>query len=272
MEIAVSSWCWHARLHAGDFHLPDAPPAAKRLGFDAVELNDFMLPPPRFSRVRRPALARLGAPEHLWRYSEANLREVKVALNESAARCVAWTVDSDFTAPPHRWITQQWYLRRGVRAAKMLDAKVLRVTLGGRPDAEEGVDETAAARLVETVREADGLTVAVENHWGLSTDIDRFLKIVSLAKSRLPPEWVGRLGVCFDPGNVPDEGREKHWRALANQAAHFHFKVGDRAMPYEQLGETLEGYRGAATLEYEGSGEAETGILQGIEQFRRLIP
>lgn len=86
--VAISSWCWHAHYHAGRFSLIDAPRAAARLGFRHIELNDFMLPPPRLSRLRRPLLRLLGAPATLWRYDIDVLRRVQQELTATQVACL----------------------------------------------------------------------------------------------------------------------------------------------------------------------------------------
>ena len=54
--LAASSWCWHEPYYAGSWSLLDLPASAKAAGLTAIECNDFMMPPPRLSRLRQPLL------------------------------------------------------------------------------------------------------------------------------------------------------------------------------------------------------------------------
>lgn len=272
--IAISSWCWHAAYHAGQFSLLNVPAKAQRLGFNHVELNDFMLPPPRWSRVRRPLLAALGAPQNLWRYSARTLQP----LTYAPTQMVSWTLDTDFTVSAWRWLWQKRYLAAGFRAARLLRCAVVRVTLGGAENSPTTQDDLAARRLAETVRYSAPLTVAVENHWGLSTEYERLLKILALAKKQLNGAQAARLGVCFDPGNLPAERREQGWQALAPQANHFHFKTRtftpegeESTLPYAEILALLRAshYSGHIVLEYEGDEAVELGVQKSLALLER---
>ena len=76
-------------------------------------------------------------------------------------------------------------------------------------------------------RRAPGLTITVENHWGVSTDIDRHLQIVDQVAAGLPAVAArAQFGCCFDPGNMPEgAGRARWWPALAARATHYHLKT-----------------------------------------------
>ena len=54
--LAAGAWCWHDDYYAGRWSLLDQPAGAASAGLTAIECNDFMLPPPRLSRLRRPLL------------------------------------------------------------------------------------------------------------------------------------------------------------------------------------------------------------------------
>jgi sugar phosphate isomerase/epimerase len=281
IELAISSWSWHAPYQDGKLSLLHVPAAAAGHGFSKVELNDFMLPPPRFSRVRRPFLMVLGTPVDLWSYTNANLQRLKTALDAARVQCVVWTVNTDLTLPQWRWPWQAHYIQKGIWAARLLGAGVYRIILGGRAGMEEAVDETVAGRLAWLVESCPDLRVVVENHWGLSTDINRLLKVIALTKSRLPVASAGRLGITFDPDNLPKDNREPHWRALINAAHHVHFKTfnftpeGDETtLPYHLFFQWLKEvqYPGFATLEFEGDGDPNIGIERSIALFQRLNP
>jgi len=274
MSLVISSWCWHAAYHAGQLSLLHIPMEAQRLGFTQVELNDFMLPPPRLSRLRRPLLAALGAPPSLWRYSAATFAQ----LAQASARIVSWTLDTDFTVGARQWAWQKRYLVAGFHAARLLKASVVRITLGGAETLPQSVDTLAAARLAEAVRLLAPFTVAVENHWGLSTDYARLLRILKRSQERLSEQEAARLGVCFDPGNAPLENCDAAWPALARAANHVHFKTraftaeGDEHhWPYARIFAWLKqfGFLGYFVLEYEGEEQVERGVQKSRLLFER---
>ena len=62
----LSALALHDAYYAGAWSLLNLPADAASVGIPAIECNDFMLPPPRFSRVRRPLLSLApGAPGEL---------------------------------------------------------------------------------------------------------------------------------------------------------------------------------------------------------------
>lgn len=274
--VAVSSWSWHAAYYAGTWSLLDLPKAAATTGINAIECNDFMLPPPRFSRVRRPLLALLpGVPPELWRYSRATLRRLSALAAASQVSILTWAINSDFAVPTHHWPAQQLYVRRGLAAARRLHAPLLRVTLGGTPETPLARDNDVVHRLADFVarsqRDYPGVTVTVENHWGLSTDVDRHLHLIDAVADCLPPSLQGKFGCCFDPGNMPDTPRRPHWwREVAKRANHFHLKTttfatgDDHSLPHASIFTLLHetSYRGAITIEFAGEGDAVAGVKQ----------
>ncbi len=278
--LAAGAWCWHDAYYAGRWSLLDQPGAAAAVGLTAIECNDFMLPPPRLSRLRRPLVALLpGAPPELWRYSRASLRQLQANAQAHGVRVLAWAINSDFTVPDRGWPAQQIYLRRGLAAARVLAAPLLRVTLGGRAETPRSLDAVIVRRLAALVK-ISPVAVTLENHWGVSADIPRHLEIFDATAAALPAGLRPRFGCCFDPGNVPEgPERPRWWRELARRANHFHLKTvafdagGDethlpQAALFDLLAET--GYQGAVTVEYAGEGEALDGLRQSVRLWQRL--
>jgi sugar phosphate isomerase/epimerase len=197
---------------------------------------------------------------------------------------LTWTVNSDFAVPAGKWPAQQLYLRLGVAAARRLDARLLRVNLGGRAGEPEAADDRVAKRLARFVgasqRWYPGLLITVENHWGLSADLDRHLLLLARARNLLPGELRGRLGACFDPDNMPrGDQRRRWWRGLARVANHYHFATtafdalgSDVGLPHAFLLSLLReaGYQGACTIEFQGDGDPARGIRCSRELFERL--
>jgi len=281
-KLAVSSWCWHAAYYAGAWSLLDLPPAAAATGITVIECNDFMLPPPRFSRIRRPLLSLLpGAPPELWRYSRATLRQLSAKAAASQVSILAWTLNSDFSVAAGYWPAQRFYLSRGLAAARQLGAPLLRINLGGSPQTPGGRDQEIVRRLVDFVgysqRRYPGVTITVENHWGISTDIDRHLQIIDAIVAQLGPSLRARFGCCFDPANMPENAsRERWWRELAMRANHFHLKTTTfipggtaQSLPHASLFALLKesGFQGWVTIEFAGEGTAAEGVKQSAQLF-----
>ncbi|QLQ06590.1 MAG: hypothetical protein HZY76_11455 [Anaerolineae bacterium] len=114
LTLAAGAWCWHDAYYAGRWSLLDQP-AGRAAGLTAIECNDFMLPPPRLSRLRQPLLGLLpGAPPELWRYSRTSLRQLQANAQTQGVQLLTWAINSDFTASGSAWPAQQLYLRRGL--------------------------------------------------------------------------------------------------------------------------------------------------------------
>ncbi len=245
-----------------------------------------MLPPPRLSRLRQPLLRLLpGAPPELWRYSRATLDALAARAQDEGVQVMTWTINSDFSVAAAHWPTQQLYLRRGLAAAQRLGVSLLRVNLGAADTVPDAVVVQRLAHYADgALRKAPGLQVTVENHWGISTDIDRHLRIVRAAAQQLAPLHRARFGCCFDPHNVPREGAsagtvETWWRELAQEANHYHIKTTrfdeqgeDSELPHAQLLTMLReaGYQGNAAIEYQGQGDAVEAVRQSKQLFERL--
>jgi|GEM_PF-1362047 len=285
MPFALSSWSFHSLFHAGNLSLLDVPARASSFGFAQVELNDFMLPAPPLSNAQKllgMVTGKRDAPT-TQRYNDDVLQQLRAALDSVKVSCLSWTLDTDFTGADESWQLQQQYIEQGVKAAHLLEAKVMRLTLGGNE--KKGTKELGAAegqivnRLVPVVAAHPDLLWTVENHWGVSSNIDFFLQVIIDAKARLGVHST-RLGVCFDPANTPAQNRLHHWEQLAEQAVHFHLKTfafdekGDETtLDYYRLVPMLKrvGYEGSVVLEYEGDAGLADGIRQSVKLFRKIF-
>jgi sugar phosphate isomerase/epimerase len=280
--LAAGAWCWHDAYYAGRWSLLDQPAGAAAAGLAAIECNDFMLPPPRLSRVRQPLLRLLpGAAPELWRYSRASLRQLQANAQAHGVTILAWAVNSDFAVPGRAWPAQRFYLRRGLEAARQLDVSLLRVTLGGSAQTPRSHDAIIVQRLAALVQ-ASPAAVTLENHWGVSTDIARHIEIFDAVAATLPAALRPRFGCCFDPGNVPeDPDRLRWWAELARRANHFHLKTtafdasgNDTHLPHAAIFALLAeaGYRGPVTIEYAGEGDPQEGMRRSVRLYERLAP
>ena len=280
LRIAVSSWSFHAPFYAGSFSLLNAPAAARRCGIPLLELNDFMLPPPRFSRLRRPLLRLAGAPETLWRYSAATRVALQRALAGAGVACVAWTADSDLTVTGRwAWRAQRRYVAAAAATAAALGCTLLRLTLGPRATAANAL---LARRLATLVTDTPPqLRLAVENHGGAGGDSRRMAALVHAARDLLGGVGERRLGVCLDAGNLFGEPADQLWTRLLPLATQVHVKTraftpsGDEAtIDYHRFFQLLHAaaYQGVLSIEYEGAGDPAVGIARSQALILRHGP
>ncbi|MEM8858877.1 MAG: TIM barrel protein [Chloroflexota bacterium] len=273
-KVAVSSWAWHDAFYKGDFSLIDVPAKANALGIYHVELNDFMLPPGRLSRTRAFFATLINkSPSHpsLKRYVPSTMRKLKNELKKNKVQCNSWTVDSDLTGSESMWRNELQYILKAWQAAADLDATYLRITLGGTEHIGDHIDDLVARRLNMLAALGNmfypSVKLLVENHWGISTNISRFLNIVNQADD---------VGVCFDPGNVPFAKRRDDWSRLASRAEMFHLKVFnldhskiDQEIEYDFLFNLLahEYFAGPCVIEYEGNGNPDESVREIFAQM-----
>lgn len=229
-RLAVSSWCWASDFYAGRFSLLDLPERAAAAGLHLVEANDFMLPPPRFSRLVQP-LTRFvpKVNQELWRYRRQTLEQLKTALDRQGVRCLCWTINSDFSAELSGRLGRFLYRRLGLMAAEILEAKRLRINAGGHPQSENAAPLTAVVgrmtRFVEAaLRRLPELAVVFENHWGMSSDIEIHVDLFRQVRARLSPAYQPRFALCLDPANIASADPRPLWELMAPLASHIHLK------------------------------------------------
>ena len=273
MDIAVSSWSFHAELYAGKLRLADVPYRVHDLGYGAVELQDMFLwpqPPTPMARL----FGKKTPPFNPYRYDRRALMKVRLNRLRSGTRLVCWSIDSDLTVSegPDRQM-QKAYLAAAIETADFLNAPLIRLTLGGEKE-----DRAAYGRAVELmssvlpVAMARHVKFAVENHGGLSSDPEVLAAFVQHFHSP-------SLGVCLDFGNFEDlTGLEKRVRSLAPYAIHVHAKAREfnaqgeeTQIDYGMCVSALKsaGYAGAISIEYEGHDDPAIGIKRTRDLIER---
>jgi sugar phosphate isomerase/epimerase len=285
-EIGISAWSFHDALYAGRMTQFDLPEACSRLGFDRIEFNDLFWPPPPGSRVRylpwrlRGWLARRDVwPEfqRQWLTSRRTRRHLATLCRQAGVRCVALTLNSDFTGElPARRRSAMSYVKAGLAVAQTLGAPVVRVTSDRRAQSDDlgpGAIERVIAGLqrAAVLARAAGIRLAVENHWGLTTEPEVMQHMVRAVDS----PW---LGVCLDLGNFAPERRLAGVEMLAPHAIHVHAKAKAFGADGEEVsidyGASLAvlqraGYSGPLVIEYEGDGDPVAGVLCARDLIRR---
>lgn len=128
----------------------------------------------------------------------------------------------------------------------------------------------AALRELRSVLDDFDMQVAIENHWGISTDPAMLINIVRRCESE-------RIGTCPDFGNFhPTQDRYEGLELLALFAKHVHAKcslfnaAGEESnIDYQRCLRILNdaGYDGPLSVEFEGDGDPEIAI----QKTRHLI-
>jgi sugar phosphate isomerase/epimerase len=264
MLIAVSSWSFHDELYKGKLHLSDVPFRAYDLGYRAVELQDTFLWPRQPGRLGR-LLGRKTEPSVPGEYDRKAVLRTHLNRHRSGTKLVCWTIDSDLTvAEPAAQQKQKAYLAAAIQTAHFLNAPILRLTLGGERGDVAGLERAVELlRNVLPVAIASEVKLAIENHGGLSDDPVMLVDLVQRFHSPY-------LGVCVDFGNFEDpKDFSKPLRSLAPHAIHVHAKSRafdangeETAIDYRACLSALKAvkYDGAISIEYEGDGDAATGI------------
>lgn len=277
-NLSVSTWTWHSQYYLGELSLLDAPKLVRKAGLGSVELNDFMLPPGRFSRLRNWAGYLWGyrkQSKKMQKYVGSTIKKLKSELDKQNIACLSWTIDSDFTVDSIAWRDELAYIISGFKTAERLNAKYLRFTIGGAACMGPEIDPLVISRLkfVSSVSEHlfPNVEPVVENHWGITTEPTRFLALL---------DHVPNIGICFDPGNTPRVNQEINWRLLASRTKLFHLKIYDldknqidQHLDYRTVFQILheQKYNGKFVIEYEGDGNPDLVLAQllgGLSDWR----
>ncbi len=279
MQIAVSAWSFHQALYAGKMRQVDVPGRVAQLGFMHVELLEMFLLPKPPGPIARLLAKRLSAPDpHKAQpdYGRQTLYELRSERLRAGARLACWVVDTDLTlANPEARKAQMARLATALEAARYLGAPLVRLTTGGQAGDVTGVKRaTDMLRNVAVVAATTGLKLAVENHFGLSENIQ---VLADMVKAINHPN----VGVCLDFGNFAEGQFKEGIRLLAPLANHVHAKSyafdadgQETKIDYDAALRALgaAGYDGTISIEYEGEGDPVEGILATktlIERFRK---
>jgi L-ribulose-5-phosphate 3-epimerase len=146
---------------------------------------------------------------------------------------------------------------------------------GNEPPIQGYADEDAFTWCVESIKaclpdaEAAGVTLALENHWGLSTKVEALLRIYKDVNS----PW---LGINLDTGNWPGdpyEGIERLAPYATIVQAKTYYGGGvwyTLDLDYKRIAGILQkaGFKGWVSLEMEGKEPAQTAVPKSLEVLR----
>jgi sugar phosphate isomerase/epimerase len=229
-------------------------------GIDAIELNNIF-----FESTQPVYLDRLRAS-----WESAGVTALNLAVDEQGdlasldhrARAIA-------LANYARWIPVAGYL--GIDA--------IRANSGGAntPDPASAADACIESfRRLAEIGQRHGVTILIENHWGLSFDPAFIVRLVKSVRLTHGPDSVGTL---VDFGNWPDTvDRYAAIEAIMPYCGAVHAKVNDideqLNHPRFDHAKCIEiarkaGYHGHLGIEYESKFDCVEGIRRGV---RKLTP
>jgi sugar phosphate isomerase/epimerase len=226
-------------------------------GLDGTELTSYYFPQPP---------------------TEAYLRQLKGEAFRRGLDVSGTAVGNDFCFPPgERRDKQIADVKRWVEYADLMDAPVIRIFSG---DAKPGQSAQDAHRLaVEAIEECCehagkyGVFLALENHGGLTAEVDDMLTIVRDVQS----PW---FGVNMDTGNFTSADIYGDLAKLAPYSLNVQVKVAihpagqpNQPTDFGRLAKILRtaGYRGYIVLEFEEAGDPREGCKKYIEQLREAF-
>ncbi len=169
---------------------------------------------------------------------------------------------------PVRLLLENGLMRLGHLVRENLPARV-------RGQEQKTQRATDALRTLAAEAGARGLTMGIENHWGISGDPANLVRIIAAVGS----PW---LGSCPDLGNFSRGiDRESGLRLLARHAVIVHAKSygfrrdgREKRIDYAGLLPIFHGagFAGPLTVEYEGLGDDLAGCLKTRDLVRRFWP
>ena len=149
---------------------------------------------------------------------------------------------------------------------------------GNEPPIAGYTDEDAFKWCIESINaclpdaEANGVVLALENHWGLTTKVENLLRLFKGVNS----PW---LGINLDTGNWPDDpyaGIEQLAPHAVIVQAKTYYGGGvwyTLDLDYARIAKILRnaGFRGWISLEMEGKEPADTAVPKSLDVLRRAF-
>jgi sugar phosphate isomerase/epimerase len=187
-------------------------------------------------------------------------------------------VGNNFCLPPGPERDKQLELvRTWVDRAAELDAPVIRIFAGSVPKGD--TEEKAVERAIEGIKASlpyaseKGVTLALENHGGITATPDQLLKLVQ-------PIDAPNFGVNLDTGNFHTDDPYADIARLAPYAVNVQIKTevqrSGQKKEEADLGRLIQilrdaKYSGYVVLEYEADEDPLTAIPRHIKTLRSLI-
>jgi len=272
MKLGVSTYSyWHFR--GPKLPLKEYIEMAWRDGFDGVEV----------------------LVNHVESRSRSYLRSIRRLSLEYGMPVYALAIHNNFVKPdPAEREAQVRYVSEWLEAAYEMGASIVRIN-SGRWGTVKSFDELMARRGVEPPIEGYteddavewvvdciyrcldkaeelGVTLGLENHWGLTTRAETMLKILRRVNSRY-------FGAIMDTGNfLYDTYRELEAIAPYTVMVHAKTYFGGGVwytldIDYDRVFKILRdaGFKGWISLEYEGREDYSTGVKKSRDLLLRYV-
>ncbi|HEX8202900.1 MAG TPA: sugar phosphate isomerase/epimerase family protein, partial [Isosphaeraceae bacterium] len=188
------------------------------------------------------------------------------------------SVGNNFCLPPGPARDQQLELTRAwIDHAAELDAPVIRIFAGNVPKGDS--EEQAVARVIEGIRASlphaieKGVTLALENHGGITATPEQILKLVRAIEGP-------NFGINLDTGNFRGADPYAELEQLAPYAVNVQVKTevspGGRAKQDADLRRVVAilraaRYSGYVVLEYEAEEDPRTAVPKHVKALRALM-
>jgi len=258
VRLGISSWSYHRSITSGKMDIEGFIRKAFELDVDGVELNQRFFEPDRdrLKRIKRLLLS--------------------YGLDLS---CV--TIANNFCLPREEERRRQVvWVKEWVDAALLLGAPIVRVNAGWARELEEEIAFNYAVECIKEVceyAEDYGLTVAVENHGGITSTAEQVLRLIKAVDS----DW---FKVNLDVANF-EQDLYGSIEKLAPYTIHVHAKVFElkleptksywieTRLDYDRILRILKrvGYNGYLSLEYEGKEDEEIAVPKSVRFLRGMI-
>ncbi len=245
---------------------------AARIGFDGVEIlhrqmeNEtvqYMNKLKRMAFERGLALPFLSIHQNFVEPDAAKRKEHV----EHTLKCIKLAVQMGI--PAIRMNTGSW---EGKRAPDYFETGIQKPIEGYTDqDAIKWVIDSMGECLKEA--EKAGVILCLENHWGLSTNID-YLEEIYNALASSPA-----MGLNLDTGNFVGEPYEQFERLIGHadiiQAKTYYGggEVYDKDMDYDRFAKIMRdaNFTGYVSLEMEGKEDPETAVPKSYEMLRKAL-
>lgn len=273
MKLSLAGWSLHRlfRQMESPLQLVDFPKLARdRFGLDAVELNNVFFASRDSDYLRELVSAA----------DRADVKLLNIAVDEKG----------DLSSPDRAQVElglasySVW-----IPIAAQMGIQVIRANSGGdkvadlplNDPAREAAEKTCIEsfkRLCDTGRKY-GVTVLIENHWGLSSEPESVVRVVEGVRQAHGADAIGTLA---DWGNWPDRlDRYEALRRILPYARAVHAKVNnidaELNHPRFDLARCVEltreaGYDGYLGIEYEGKDPPPlVGVERAVKKLGSLI-
>ena len=274
IRIAVSTYSyWH--FEPTKYPIEKVIEHASTLGFDGVEIlhrqmeNEsvaYMNKLKRMAFDRGLALPLLSIHQNFLQPDKAKRK----ADIQHTFRCIDMALQMGI--PCVRMNTGSWGTVKNKRQTDYYQT-------GIEPPIEGYKDEDGIQWTIEGMREClsyaekSGVVLALENHWGLSSNIDYLLRIYEALKDS------PSMGLNVDTGNFVGEPYGPLQRLAPHAAivqAKTYYGGGtfyDKEMDYSRIGKIFKdaGFKGYVSLEFEGKEDPHVAVAKSLELLRKAF-